>query len=792
LFSIRVSDSAKGAAGIHRLPNAHLHLTAPSKAPESEGKGFAGKSSEDKASRLETCVAHFYFKYLTNPEPQGSLAAHPLSHLSMSPDSQRRQHPQVAVAHHTAHFYHHRLLLLPLTTTTTTIPTNTTTQSVHDSLALNHQGHSIDDDVPIRLVFKPDSSASFPARAQGRTTHLARVEEAPYMHSTSNGYPSIRVQQFAQGAAATHRQAQLQKLENGQGAQDLWTQPTHEQHLLSYSQRQSFGRPTQIVGHKRNSSGSTIASTGPSSPFTPASSLYPHIVESDNYNYSTFAESFEHTQNFGEYAEASVAAPVSTFSDYFNLSQQRDFSIQQDADLSPYQLSMIDNMAQQGVEQGVADLRKTPSREYSEEFKHLMEGRSAVPKLDRTMSDIYQDELYNPNIAPAPPIVQPSQKSLALPQSHLSPRRDVFSERLQAANNVHISARSGSPADSLPRERSPFRANSQYVNDEIPTGHSASPGPRLGSVAHLRERQKAEADARALARHTQSSAVQNARTISPKEALLDMRDPDEEAMPSLFDSTEAPSLQSRCGQVDESFSTVDNESSISSGLRSSQNIENIATATETSARSVGETENPRRQRSTPQLHQQYPFISQPRRQNSSAQSNSDSVPEFPAHLTSMESTKSESKGSESLSELSDIQRPSSTKADSGTYSCTYHGCSMRFETPAKLQRHKRDGHRQATPPTPSTLDAAMSRNSQAGPHKCERINPSTGKPCNSIFSRPYDLTRHEDTIHNARKQKVRCQFCTEEKTFSRNDALTRHMRVVHPEVDFPGKSKRKA
>jgi hypothetical protein len=28
---------------------------------------------------------------------------------------------------------------------------------------------------------------------------------------------------------------------------------------------------------------------------------------------------------------------------------------------------------------------------------------------------------------------------------------------------------------------------------------------------------------------------------------------------------------------------------------------------------------------------------------------------------------------------------------------------------------------------------------------------------------------------------VHCPLCTEEKTFSRNDALTRHLRVVHPE-----------
>jgi len=107
-----------------------------------------------------------------------------------------------------------------------------------------------------------------------------------------------------------------------------------------------------------------------------------------------------------------------------------------------------------------------------------------------------------------------------------------------------------------------------------------------------------------------------------------------------------------------------------------------------------------------------------------------------------------------------------------------------------LQKHKREGHRQISPSSGSAQALSL-RNSQAGPHKCERINPSTGKPCNSVFSRPYDLTRHEDTIHNARKQKVRCHLCTEEKTFSRNDALTRHMRVVHPDVDWPGKTRRK-
>ena len=194
-----------------------------------------------------------------------------------------------------------------------------------------------------------------------------------------------------------------------------------------------------------------------------------------------------------------------------------------------------------------------------------------------------------------------------------------------------------------------------------------------------------------------------------------------------------------------------------------------------------------------QIPQHYPFVSQ------SSQNIPDSTPEFPAHMLSMESTNEEGP-SEPSSQQSihrsqprrePISRPVDVTSDGGTYSCTYHGCPQRFDTPAKLQKHKREGHRQQDPAS-SESPGPASKNSQAGPHKCDRINPSTGKPCNSIFSRPYDLTRHEDTIHNGRKMKVRCHLCTEEKTFSRNDALTRHMRVVHPDVDWVGKQKKRS
>ena len=76
---------------------------------------------------------------------------------------------------------------------------------------------------------------------------------------------------------------------------------------------------------------------------------------------------------------------------------------------------------------------------------------------------------------------------------------------------------------------------------------------------------------------------------------------------------------------------------------------------------------------------------------------------------------------------------------------------------------------------------------ESGPHKCTRVRPSTNQPCNTTFSRLYDLIRHEETVHRDSEKSVKCLVCTREKTFSRNDALARHMRVVHPEVNYLGK-----
>ncbi|KAF1926052.1 uncharacterized protein M421DRAFT_102683 [Didymella exigua CBS 183.55] len=411
-----------------------------------------------------------------------------------------------------------------------------------------------------------------------------------------------------------------------------------------------------------------------------------------------------------------------------------------------------------------------------------------VPKFERTYTDIAADNFYDPNAISAPAVqpTKPAQPSL------LSPYRSNATENVQRALQAAQLARSHSPSSTASRGDSPFRKGSPYRQPS----HTFN-SPMLGNAAATRE-QNRQADA-AYAMKPQMRAEESmVKTISPKDALLDYRE-DEDSKVPLFPDSGANEYDNQYNTGDQytsatqsSFDTASAQSYRRDSWAAPQFTPNFSTSTAPSLPTTSSFNfvTPAIQTSMPSIPNM-PMGATSQYRSTPMTSAVEQTPEFPAHphLTSMESSASEAEppnGSQSSVEQF-LRKPASSAADSGTYSCTYHGCTQRFETPQKLQKHKREGHRNANLGPSMTSAAILDRNTQAGPHKCERINPTTGKPCNTIFSRPYDLTRHEDTIHNARKQKVRCALCVEEKTFSRNDALTRHMRVVHPEVDFPGK-----
>jgi hypothetical protein len=422
-----------------------------------------------------------------------------------------------------------------------------------------------------------------------------------------------------------------------------------------------------------------------------------------------------------------------------------------------------------------------------------MRQQAAMHKMDRSFQDASLDNVYDNSqlVNHWQTAGQPKQA----PNAHLlSPFRSsnpnsIVQRTLQAAQN----ARSQSPSSSVSRGVSPFRHNSPFRPS---TAGFHSPHVRVSTAAEARE-QTIQADAaHAMKQALSSNEEAQPKTISPKDALLDYHEADEDAKMPLFPESGASEYgtQYNGGSGDHysnaTQSTFDTTTSGQPYRRDSwatpQFSPNFSSASSSSLPAPFSFAPPAIAGNIHGLP--YSATSQYRSVPTSMQPPPDPTPDFPAHLTSMESSASEAEPQNSQNSTEPLQKPASSAADTGTYTCTYHGCTQRFETPQKLQKHKREGHRNANPtPVGSSMTSAalLERNSQAGPHKCERINPTTGKPCNTIFSRPYDLTRHEDTIHNARKQKVRCALCTEEKTFSRNDALTRHMVRIHHQRPKP-------
>lgn len=571
-------------------------------------------------------------------------------------------------------------------------------------------------------------------------------------------------------------------------------QTEHSNNFSMISNGQLTPTSTTRAHHHRESSLSSLGSAGPASPYT-ASTSNPQVAGDVHHDFHDFQQTSSkpltpvHTPS----QEHFLASQYSNFYNASNLgyTMGSDGMPKQVGDAALLPAPEFNNQSGRPSIASVAS-HDSPSTPPSYEEERQRNGfRNTIPKLDRTMTDIYADELYNPSfhITTAPP------SQTASTTTSLSPQNDVFTQRLQAANNQHLSANPNVPLTIPTRERSPFRQGSPLAPTGNSFGSQSQNNVRFGTATHMREQQKAENVAQAIQSHFERVSPEQTtpKTISPKDVDLVYHESDEDSKMPLFppqQQRQSPNYRQQPSIIQETSELDDNASQQSYGsMATSRRESSSAFSTSSQAQQQGNFNfaPPAIPGNVRQIPQQYPFVPQTRRQPSGLSAVSE---EFPPTLTSMESS-----SSEYAPETSEIKKPSSVAADTGTYTCTYHGCTLRFDTPAKLQRHKREGHRNSASVTSGVdeggMTSAAQRNSQAGPHKCERINPSTGKPCNTIFSRPYDLTRHEDTIHNARKQKVHCPLCTEEKTFSRNDALTRHLRVVHPEHVELSKSRRR-
>lgn len=712
-----------------------------------------------------------------------------------------------------------------------THPTEFDSQSPSSHHTLNNAAYS-------QTLAFPQQSSHFGAgphscASNSQTTQSERPKTIPYL-SPSPWAAAPEPAAFADPIFAPQQPSESM-YNNGQFRNSLRPSSTPSQ---QYQQGLKRAR-----AHERTPSASTIASNGPASPFSYNAS-FPHIAYPENTPHSPAANLWDLSASQADQASFFFSKSPLNSTDSFYLNApgctssqvvhtpaahlaMKGFAIDHhNLEDLPSEFPHSSRQSMSSVGQiSPATPRSTVEDGENRQFKQNNNGENAFNagdvwddcllyvdpdyrpanpnvQLQRTESAAYQDELYNPaDFSAAPSSAARSSRHSNHTNSLLTPHRNLVNERLQTANI----ARSVSPS-SVSRERSPFRQGSPLAPAANDGWNSSRPA--VGTQAGIRQQQKEENAQAEIAQHRPALNREPTKTISPKDALLDYNDTDQAP---LFQDTIPTGYKQHFGGT-ENFGPNffgQGNGAFSAGQPTSQpNMTSFRATNSSDGFSGGN------------FPVQAPFqtgnYQQANMNNYNTGALSETTPDFPAHLTSMESSMSDSNAMPSSQEGNNlpVQRPTDTRANAGTYTCTYHGCTQRFESQPALQRHKRDYHRsqahanrdsgaesgtasvspsspgtRATEsPAPSDGDesgmtsaALLARNSQAGPHKCTRVNPSTGKPCNTVFSRPYDLTRHEDTIHNNRKMKVRCPHCREEKTFSRNDALTRHLRVVHPQ-----------
>ncbi|EJS44329.1 rpn4p [Saccharomyces arboricola H-6] len=113
-------------------------------------------------------------------------------------------------------------------------------------------------------------------------------------------------------------------------------------------------------------------------------------------------------------------------------------------------------------------------------------------------------------------------------------------------------------------------------------------------------------------------------------------------------------------------------------------------------------------------------------------------------------------------------------------------------TKRHLSSHSSPSSSKSTTTSPSAHASSLHASSSDGNNEiftCQIMNLITAEPCGAQFSRSYDLTRHQNTIHAKRKIVFRCSECIKilgsegyQKTFSRLDALTRHIKSKHEDL----------
>lgn len=334
-----------------------------------------------------------------------------------------------------------------------------------------------------------------------------------------------------------------------------------------------------------------------------------------------------------------------------------------------------------------------------------------APKFDRTYTDALEDELYDESSSST----SHSVNSQAQISKHATPNYG-FQHRVPSyPNGVYMDKSMSAPAPSQTGQRQ------QPQMAQSPQSHqmNGSRGANAGHVLYTQANQGYDplgnqSEAQRLSSTAVADSVRRLQapgrtTVSPREAFLDYPDSADFRERTLFSKSGSPYSQSHEAQQSSRSNSHHTETSNSNDDDYNGSEENQVSTTPMHYQNVSTLAVPETSRSTSHSTYQSAMYST----DVTADSGASSESEYDPTLSTRRASRSGGRHS----------------VTAKTFACP--DCGKRFEKAQPLQAHRRNSHGKSGGP-PSLSQHKFSNTS----HRCDYVDPNTGKTCNTVFSRP--------------------------------------------------------